>query len=28
VLTSALLLVSYLIRDLLYGVADPRVSRS
>jgi peptide/nickel transport system permease protein len=28
VLTSTLLLVSYLIRDLLYGVADPRVSRS
>jgi peptide/nickel transport system permease protein len=28
VLTSALLLVSYLIRDLLYGVADPRVGRS
>jgi peptide/nickel transport system permease protein len=28
VLTSGLLLVSYLVRDLLYGVADPRVSRS
>ena len=28
VLTSALLLTSYLIRDILYGVVDPRVSRS
>jgi peptide/nickel transport system permease protein len=28
VLTSALLLVSYLIRDILYGVVDPRVSRA
>ena len=28
VLTSALLLLSYLIRDVVYGLADPRVSRS
>lgn len=28
VLTSALLLLSYLIRDVVYGVVDPRVSRS
>ncbi|MFN8632445.1 MAG: ABC transporter permease [Chloroflexota bacterium] len=28
VLSSGLLLLSYLLRDLLYGVVDPRVSRS
>jgi peptide/nickel transport system permease protein len=28
VLSSALLLVSYLLRDIAYGVVDPRVSRS
>jgi peptide/nickel transport system permease protein len=28
VLTSGLLLLSYLIRDVVYGVVDPRVSRS
>jgi peptide/nickel transport system permease protein len=28
VLTSGLLLLSYLLRDIIYGVVDPRVSRS
>jgi ABC-type dipeptide/oligopeptide/nickel transport system permease component len=28
VLSSCLLLVSYLLRDVVYGLADPRVSRS
>ena len=28
VLTSALLLTSYLVRDILYGIVDPRVSRT
>jgi peptide/nickel transport system permease protein len=28
VMSSALLLLSYLLRDIAYGIVDPRVSRS